>query len=851
MTPENDTPDASTEDSTAVAHESELLLQSTRPTRCVSGAGSSARSRSGSTVSSVHTDNVSERVHSPHPDNIETPTRAWTTSWAPYTFSNLYLAISSLVAFGLCLTTFLLWWRSSTNYGLGPDGGSSVLLFGWRYSPTLIAVLYVQMTTVLFEDVKRTEPFARLSRPQGAKASTSILKAPGAWWNALYDGFAKKNGSRSWILFVAAILNIFGFMAISPLSSAFLISEDVVVPKTTAFTSLSPITDSNFRLDADRFAYFRTIAHLLQNVSTSPWITDEYTLLPFWPTDMPSAVTSLPVSSSQKWQAETAVFKTDLSCTEMSLESQSTGNTTHENNRFSRSFIWSSPDGCTYGVSASDDAFVMGGGSWSNTSTFYSAESILNPETAEHSAPSVTNSTAECQNKEVIFVYEPSKSAAESGPSGARYAAYLCDTNYYMAHVSTSITLDGVEPEFSFDEAEFERKKVLIPDSFLNTTQFADLMLNPDWPTYMYSVFSSRKIGLGGPSILLGALYDYDVSSMVSGLKVNGLDLVQLAAKIKHRFFGEVLQSSLSQQGASQRAPINGHVYAIETRIVVQTGVAIALGVLLAVSFCLVLVIWWLSRQQRRPLNLQANPMTTMGVAFLLTHNDHAVSVFRRFRQPSHSDLREKLSREWFHTNTDGLVRASAVDNVHHDHDFSQSESGTPRLFRLPALIPLVMALIALVVGIAVLFHYSVTTGLYEKAFVWQVQLSSINRGLSPVAPFAIIPTLFATGIGLWWGAIDDNFRRLQPFLAMSCNEPPPFSRGPGISYQSSFWLWACAKASLNKHWLLALVTLGSTLSPICRSIPDYLGLSLISTLKSPRRCLPCLNSDQGLFPTP
>lgn len=39
-----------------------------------------------------------------------------------------------------------------------------MVLFGWRFTPTLIAVLYAQMTVILFEDVKRTEPFARLAK---------------------------------------------------------------------------------------------------------------------------------------------------------------------------------------------------------------------------------------------------------------------------------------------------------------------------------------------------------------------------------------------------------------------------------------------------------------------------------------------------------------------------------------------------------------------------------------------------------------------------------------------------------------------------------------------------------------
>lgn len=45
------------------------------------------------------------------------------TGWVPYTFRNYYMSSLSLMTFALCIVTFLLWWRSSTNYGLGPDNG--------------------------------------------------------------------------------------------------------------------------------------------------------------------------------------------------------------------------------------------------------------------------------------------------------------------------------------------------------------------------------------------------------------------------------------------------------------------------------------------------------------------------------------------------------------------------------------------------------------------------------------------------------------------------------------------------------------------------------------------------------
>jgi hypothetical protein len=663
------------------------------------------------------------------------------------------------------------------------------------------------MTAVLFEDIKRTEPYARLARSGGADAKVSILKAPGAWWTALYDGFAKKkNGSRSWVLICASILNIVGFLAISPLSSALLFSDDVVVPKSTDFLRLAPVTNTPLPIDADRTTHFRALANLLQNVSTSPWITDEYTILPFWPSDMQtSAISSLPSSSSQAWEAETTMFKTELNCTQMSLDRQVMGKDEYWDAGVvygpvdAVSMIWSAPNGCKYGMSSDKTLFDIGGGSWSDASTFYYADSALHTGGASSSS----NHTVECDGKEILFLTEAWKS------EGASYSAHMCDTQYYMANITASISLTGDEPDISFNETEFEQKKVSIPDTLLNTTQFRDLTLDSNWPTFMLSILWSSTAMLGGPSVLLGALYDYNMTELISDP-----NWVTSAAKAKQRYFGEVVQAALTHQGASRETNMQGKVRDIETRVLVQTGPAIALGILFALSLLLVLGVWWFSRLHRRPLNLKEDPASTLGVSCLMTHNPRTQYNFQAFRQPSEKELHESLDGVQFYTDSLGLCRVNPDDAM--NHNTVQSENGTPKLLRLPALSALLAVLVAVVVGISVLYHFAETSGLYQKAFVYEVKLSFLSDGVSSVAPFSMIPTLVATGIGLWWSALDENVRRLQPFVAMSRGHPP-ISRGVSLSYQSSFWMWACIKAAFNKHWLLSLLTLGSSLSPVCK----------------------------------
>ncbi|KAJ4333904.1 hypothetical protein N0V87_007274 [Didymella glomerata] len=93
-----------------------------------------------------------------------------------------------------------------------------------------------------------------------------------------------------------------------------------------------------------------------------------------------------------------------------------------------------------------------------------------------------------------------------------------------------------------------------------------------------------------------------------------------------------------------------------------------------------------------------------------------------------------------------------------------------------------------------------------SKFFIYRANIEMFRHDAS-FSPFAVIPTFLAVGVTLWWDSIDQACRALQPYLAISHDAETP-SRGIGLSYASSFWLWASAKAAKNRHWLLSLVTL-------------------------------------------
>jgi hypothetical protein len=150
-----------------------------------------------------------------------------------------------------------------------------------------------------------------------------------------------------------------------------------------------------------------------------------------------------------------------------------------------------------------------------------------------------------------------------------------------------------------------------------------------------------------------------------------------------------------------------------------------------------------------------------------------------------------------------------------------------PVALRLRTLLALIICLIALVVAIVVLHIFAEHSRLYQTVFVYQSAVTIFKRHLPVVAPFSIVPTAIAVGIGLWWNSLDSILRRLQPYLSQA-KTSTRISHGAALSYQSSYWVWASVKAGFNRHWFLCFVTLGTCFSQICMStaVDSLVGLA-------------------------
>lgn len=128
----------------------------------------------------------------------------------------------------------------------------------------------------------------------------------------------------------------------------------------------------------------------------------------------------------------------------------------------------------------------------------------------------------------------------------------------------------------------------------------------------------------------------------------------------------------------------------------------------------------------------------------------------------------------------------------------------------------LFIALVALVGAIIALYVVSRRCGLHQQALVHEFDFSLADVAVG-LAPYSIIPTLFAVGIKLWYGAIEENMRRLQAFLAMAVR-PAPIWRSLLVEYANAPLAFMSSKAVKNSHYMLALVGLGALGTEICQS---------------------------------
>jgi hypothetical protein len=615
------------------------------------------------------------------------------------------------------------------------------------------------------------------------------------------------------------------------------------MPSKIQFNRHLPIMDTELPLKAGRETYFRTFGYLLQNVSTSAWLPTPYVVMPFWPSDTELNLGPVVNRTEQKWRAETLVFKNEFECTPFKVSKRVPNVTVEEDgvNTFVFHYLtlgMESSDGCKYDLEINSHWFNMvenGGAQWTSLDALFLSSDTMKKITANNSGvgyddPSgvyfdyfKVNISKECDNRELLLATSPIWDAPDYDPdsnvtvpatiyTNHTMQSYLCASTPYMARIPVTISLFPSNSVAEVDDGEFRKLRQPVPRSFLNHSRLQEQYFHTNWTKYMSQsqVFSDGEL-IGPPSVL-GAWYKFNTTVMSKAA-----DLPERAAQIRHRFLGELLMSSFTNEETIEQENILGELTIPRRRVIVVTEAAIALASLFCTSFAILGFLFFLSRPTRRPLQLLQNPWPTVGAAAL-------ISTGSLSKSPGHLAAVTSTESEADLIGTKYSLRHGTLDELDLSPQDGKAASMAspqskksdrrPPVTRLRVMLSLLFYLLILAVALAILYHFARKSLLYQTAFVYQTDLSFFNNHMSTIAPYSIVPTVFAVCVGLWWDALDKSLRDMQPYLTMS-QRSTRLSDGVCVSYKSSYWMWASVKAAKHKHWTLVAITFGSTLCQV------------------------------------
>ncbi|TGJ84937.1 hypothetical protein E0Z10_g3841 [Xylaria hypoxylon] len=770
-----------------------------------------------------------------------------TPAWLPYTLRWPCLTTILVFTAVLEILVVIVHAMSAREMGLFADDGSGSIIILSKFVPTLLAVVHGIFLSILLNDVKRTQAFANLASPSGASVKLSLTWTADSWWESLIASLPKRHTKNtSWALLCATIAFIFSFLIVSPFSSTLLVSQDVLFKEEVAFSQLD--ISSALPLQANPIAttYFRTVSNILQNVTTSAWVTDSYAVLPFWP----SAVDSVPLGpilsdSVQTWSAKTMVFDVEMNCEQMDLvESAPLDWFDPEFNSTDPSYRVGllSTSGCALNLTLPDgtDLSGYGGAVWSALSSI----NITDFASGWKSPLGIGG----CTQDEIIFLSKP---LAQATAANATVIGQACKTNYYMGDPSVTVTLSKGSSLVEIDELEYSSIREPIPSTVADLSSFQRVFLNDtNWSIHLKKPLKSQRAFAFGPAILLSALYDFSPEKMVSDAS-----FIQNLGRVKRRFFGELLRDVFDTASDGDTIKAAGTIVDTRRRVVVVSSVAILLEVSLFLQILLLSTILITTRLSRRPLGLFVDPAPPIRVAKLISSEAGTLQSLDSLYSTSSKELALSLSEKKYllsrgqislmtpegpeglpnmsTSQKQGSYQHTLLDSAHPD---KQSYA-----FSIWMFIILVSLLSTALTAIAYLYWYSDAVGLHQTAFVYAFDISVGGLDLGNVNPASLVTTTVAVSIGLWWGSLDTALRRIQPYLVLA-KRPITKSGSEGvlISYISSYLLWATWRAVKRSHWVLALVCTGAFLSEILTIAMSSLwareGGALPSVVNAPRQ---------------
>lgn len=756
-----------------------------------------------------------------HPGYLSLEVKSKET-WLPFTLRLPFLGVVIAASIALGAASISITIYSAGNSGLGPDNDSAALLFGWRFTPTLLAVLYTLCTTTILTDTRRTEVYAHLAKPRGASALATLCSPSRQWWNDPFDALnTRRSGSRSWVLLWASLVNITAFLVISPLSAGLLAPVTVNIMRQTPFAFIDMPLPVEYPSGMNDTMILQTIAGAVLNKSTSTRILDDYFVTPFWPSQSGQGA----AGALQTWTAMTTAYSMQLDCSPMSIksarnltgpqlfaegicdDSKGCSNETMQYGNYANIELVSE-DGCSVsiyrpliapGLASTDVNFLtLGGGWWTNNFN------NLSWTASTSSMFSYSNASSGCVSRSFLSFNTPWTADEE-----LRTNSHVCSSMYLAAEVTAEVAVSEGATKVSIDPEEFRSSQRQMDPSELNTHKLEDAFFRANWEAHFPTGY------FAGPSQALASMYGNSSRKLVDSGSI-----VENAMKLQQQWLGQMLLSAQSVAGVPVTEKL-ASVAITERRIAVIEGIGIVIGVLFLLNSGMLAALALQTRLQRRPLCLSNDPASIAAAAALIASDDSAAAAFQGLGRASVDSIRKRLRLVWCNLE-DGSLRAALPDPLLQDSSAPGSDqssdvedspqekrkSSAPSILKAWMGLLLLATLVAVIATLAVLYRLSQTVKLHQQALVYEAHLSVASVATS-LAPYSIVPTLLAVGIKLWYGAVEGTLKRLQPFSAM-LDRPRPLKDSILVEYANSPLIFGSIKAVRHSDWILAFACLGA-----------------------------------------
>lgn len=226
------------------------------------------------------------------------------------------------------------------------------------------------------------------------------------------------------------------------------------------------------------------------------------------------------------------------------------------------------------------------------------------------------------------------------------------------------------------------------------------------------------------------------------------------------------------------------------------------------------------TRLRNRPLGVVRGPVLTNTVVSLLSSHESIKKSFKGWHLSALDVMKMEVNAKMYDISNNALL-SDPPEGEQSDIQPRKLRPAGNLVFSRPSgvlstsmIYGLAVLLSAVLTTLAVLYWYSQHGSLSQTAFVYEARVKIAGPTYGKLAPYSIVPTLLAVAIGLWWASMDAVFRQAQPFIDQA-RAPIASRSGSGMSYQSTYLLWAAFRALLRHYWLLALVSTGAFLAQI------------------------------------